>query len=282
VKREGNERASSTHPTQKEAIEAARELAHELDDIVIHRTDGTIRERVTYYGESGQPTNGDQRTERTERTERVAGPQDLVSVGRRVSWGAVLAGAVIAFASYVAMTLLALAIGLSAADRVEGRTFTVTSAIVSAIILLISLFLGGFVASRATAGETRAEGASYGVLVWGTMFLALALGGLGFGFGILGSMRPILANPNNTVSAERMRSEVGLTDDQVQRYEAMVRDPQRLAAETSAPEAAWWAFAGVAASLLAAIGGGLVGAGPELTLRRADNGRAVVAAPRPA
>src|SRR5215204_5340851 len=53
VKREGNERASSTHATQKEAIEAARELAKELDDIVIHRPDGTIRERVTYYGSNG-------------------------------------------------------------------------------------------------------------------------------------------------------------------------------------------------------------------------------------
>src|SRR3954464_12927812 len=54
VKREGNERSSSTHPTQKEAIESARELAKELDDIVIHRPDRTIRERVTYYGTNGQ------------------------------------------------------------------------------------------------------------------------------------------------------------------------------------------------------------------------------------
>jgi hypothetical protein len=54
VRREGNERVTTTSPTQRDAIEAARELAKEQDDIVIHRPDGTIRERVTYYG-SGSP-----------------------------------------------------------------------------------------------------------------------------------------------------------------------------------------------------------------------------------
>src|SRR5829696_7412576 len=102
VKREGNERASSTHPTQKDAIEAARELAKELDDIVIHRPDGTIRERVTYYGSNGQATNGNTEsqpqtataarteTRTTHRTEEV-GPEDVVGVSSRVSWEAVFA-----------------------------------------------------------------------------------------------------------------------------------------------------------------------------------------------
>src|SRR5262245_48597032 len=86
VRREGNERVSSTHPTQKDTIEAAREMAKERDDIVIHRPDGTIRERVTYFG-TAEPANGETRTTTTRETE--LDPRDVASVGSRVSWEAV-------------------------------------------------------------------------------------------------------------------------------------------------------------------------------------------------
>src|SRR5437773_12312751 len=96
VRREGNERVSSTHATQKDAIDAAREMANERDDIVIHRADGTIRERVTYSGPHEQPA-----AEPRPAVGAVAGaidPRDAVSVGTRVSWEAILAGAVVALA----------------------------------------------------------------------------------------------------------------------------------------------------------------------------------------
>ena len=121
VKREGNERASSTHETQKDAIEAARELAKERDDIVIHRADGTIRERVTYMGSNGDaepaaatPAPGIRTADGLPETE------DLVGVGSRVSWGAVLAGVVVAVTTYFTLSFLALAIGLSTMDRALG------------------------------------------------------------------------------------------------------------------------------------------------------------------
>ena len=71
VKKEGNERASSMHDTQAEAIESARELAHQHDDIVIHRPDGTIRERITYSGTSNSESNGGSQGGSTNQTERV-------------------------------------------------------------------------------------------------------------------------------------------------------------------------------------------------------------------
>src|SRR3954469_19264216 len=90
VRREGNDRVSSTHPTQKEAIEAARELAKERDDIVIHRPDGTIRERVTYMGGNGGSQEGRADTSNDSRRDSrtAVGPSDLFSVGSRVSWAA--------------------------------------------------------------------------------------------------------------------------------------------------------------------------------------------------
>lgn len=292
VKREGNERASSTHDTQKEAIEAARELAKELDDIVIHRPDGTIRERVTYYGSNG--TNG-----RSEGTATQPAPAtaigtadaargvrtaDVMSVGSRVSWEAVLAGSVVAVATYLALTLFALAVGLTARDWIGSKTFSVSAAAVGALILLFSLFLGGYVASRATAGENPGEGASYGVLVWGTTFLFLLLGGLGFGIGHLSGLRQLGPAADAVVSTERARQEMGLTDEQAAKYAALVRDSREVTAADPA-KAAWWTFVGVVVSMLAAIAGGFVGAGPELAFRRAPapaGNEPVAVAPRPA
>jgi len=59
VKPEGAERATSRHPTQKEAIEKARSIAENqpLGQIVIHKSDGTIREERT-YGKDPYPPKG--------------------------------------------------------------------------------------------------------------------------------------------------------------------------------------------------------------------------------
>lgn len=283
VKREGNERASSTHTTQKEAIEAARELAKELDDIVIHRPDGTIRERVTYYG-----SNGHAETETAAKTAVATDPkaelrpEDVLSVKSRVSWEAVLAGAVIAVAMYLTLTLFALSLGLTARDWLGSKTFTISAAAITSLILLFSLFVGGFVASRATAGENPGEGASYGVLVWGTTFMLLLLGGLGFGVGHLSGLRQVGPAAETVVSTERARQELGLTAEQADKYGAMVRESRGVTA-TETAKAAWWAFVGVLVSMLSAIAGGFVGAGPELAFRRTREPATVaVAAPRPA
>src|SRR5215204_2019567 len=49
VRSEGNERATSVHRTQAEAIEAARRIARaQQSELVIHRSDGRIRERDSY------------------------------------------------------------------------------------------------------------------------------------------------------------------------------------------------------------------------------------------
>jgi hypothetical protein len=287
VKREGNERASSTHQTQKEAIESARELAKELDDIVIHRADGTIRERVTYYGTNGQATNGNTESQpqtaaaRTgNRTEKV-GPEDVVGVGSRVSWEAVFAGAMVALAAYVTLSLFALALGLSISDQMWGRNFAVNAVTISGLILVLSLFLGGYIASACTAGEQPREAGMYGVLVWGTVFVLLLLGGFGFGLGHLSGLRE-LAPANATVRTEQMKQELKLTDEQAQHYETMVRDAGT-GWDVHTARAAWWATAGIAFSLLASIAGGWVGAGPALVLRPVANGGTGLApAPRPA
>jgi hypothetical protein len=49
VRGEGNERLTSRHTTQSEAIDAAREIAiNEQSEVVIHRPDGRIRDKDSY------------------------------------------------------------------------------------------------------------------------------------------------------------------------------------------------------------------------------------------
>lgn len=58
VRGEGNSRASSTHQTQKRAIDAAREQARKQgSEMIIHGRDGKIRERNT-YGKDPHPPKG--------------------------------------------------------------------------------------------------------------------------------------------------------------------------------------------------------------------------------
>jgi len=289
VKREGVERVNSTHSTQKDAIESARELAKEQDDIVIHRPDGTIRERVTYSGSNGNDSTGeanrsdrdDSRRNDTRRDEPH--PRDYTSVGTRVRWGAVFAGAVVAMALYVMLSLLANAIGLTAIDSMTPRSFTITAAIIAAVILIATMFLGGFIASRFTVGEEPSEAMTYGVLVWGTLLLFLLVTGAGLGVGAFAGLKQAAPDTAATGDVQAMKRELGLTDQQADKYQAYVQNVRATAERTNPATVAWWTFGGVALSLLAAVGGGLVGAGPEMFIRAVrEPRRTAVVVPHPA
>ena len=56
VRGEGNERVTSNHDTQREAIEQAREIARNQEsELLIHGKDGKIRARDSYGGDPFPP-----------------------------------------------------------------------------------------------------------------------------------------------------------------------------------------------------------------------------------
>jgi hypothetical protein len=56
VRGEGNDRLTSRHDTQGEAIDAAREIAiNQRSEVVIHRPDGRIRDRDSYGNDPFPP-----------------------------------------------------------------------------------------------------------------------------------------------------------------------------------------------------------------------------------
>lgn len=59
VKGEGNSRATSVHPTQREAIDAGREVArNQSGELLIHGRDGRIRERDSVANNDPFPPKG--------------------------------------------------------------------------------------------------------------------------------------------------------------------------------------------------------------------------------
>src|SRR5262245_22154664 len=150
LKREGQDKIQSTYATQKEAIDAGRDLARDDEvDLVVHRQDGTFRSVLTYTDD-----NMNERTTEHRSTTRVHA-HDVFPVGSRVSWGAVVAGAAIALTVQAILWIGGLAIGISVVDRASGRMMTIWSAVWLLVSTLIAMFLGGLVVSRVTTGQDK-------------------------------------------------------------------------------------------------------------------------------
>jgi hypothetical protein len=88
----------------------------------------------------------------------------------RVSWGAIIAGAVAALAVGILLHALGFALGLSAIDPRDPSTLRgsgLFTGIWSLITSFVALFVGGAVASRGSGVWTRGGGAIHGLVMWG-------------------------------------------------------------------------------------------------------------------
>jgi len=261
LKREGASKVESVHPTQKAAIDAGRDLARDDEvDLVVHRQDGTFRTVLSYTNEP--------MSDRTNGNGKKVEAHDLNSVGSRVSWGAVLAGAAIALALNAVLWLGGIALGITLLDQVNGRTLTTVGAIWMLASTLFSLFVGGFMVSRLTAGEDRQEAATYGVILWGVMFAAsmlLASAGVNTGTQIA-SLKPATAN-DSWLNAD-FYDKSGFNQETKDKLEAGRRRASEASGALSPQAAAWWAFTSLILSMGAAVAGSWLGAGPEFILVR--------------
>ena len=111
-------------------------------------------------------------------------------IARRISWGAIFAGTVIAMGMMVFFTTLGIGIGAASVDPLYDENpvsgLGIGGAIYIIVTQLISLAAGGYVAAR-LAGIPRTPSAlMHGAAVWGvsTLFLAyVAMTGAGAAFG---------------------------------------------------------------------------------------------------
>jgi hypothetical protein len=198
-------------------------------------------------------------------SEVVKPPQaeDLVSVGSRVSWGAIFAGALLALALYVLLTVLGAAVGLSVNDRVEPSKLRMAAVLWTVVTVSAALFVGGLVTSLFTVGENPVEALICGIIMW-ALFFGLLLGLSAAGVRAGGSLVSWAHAGGGWEEAAR---NAGVPADQIDQW-------RRRAGETASSQAlqetatrlAWYTFVGSWISMLAAALGAWVGAGPTFRI----------------
>ena len=101
----------------------------------------------------------------------IVGRPTILSRPRRISWGAVFAGVLIAIIVQVTLNLLGLAIGAAVVDPSEainpvGPTFSTGAVIWIAASTLLGIFAGGYVAAHLAGIPDELDGVLHGLLTW--------------------------------------------------------------------------------------------------------------------
>ena len=210
--------------------------------------------------------------------------EDVIPVRSRVSWGAIVAGSVLALSLYFMLALLGGATGMSISDKVSASNLGTGAAIYAIIVTVVCLFLGGYIASQLTTGENKIEGSLYGVFVWATVFAALLwlmAAGVKVGFNaMIGVATAGTVATTNTAQAdwEAIARQNGVPQDKIEEWKAKSKDAgntakaavenpmNQQAAADAATRATWYTFFGAWLSMMAAAAGGYVGSGPTIKM----------------
>jgi hypothetical protein len=99
----------------------------------------------------------------------------------RVSWGAILAGVVVAIVVQVLLSMLGIGIGAATldpggVDNPEASTFSIVSGLWYAVSGILAAFAGGYIAARMSGKTVPTTGALHGLTTWAvTTILVLYL-----------------------------------------------------------------------------------------------------------
>ena len=107
-------------------------------------------------------------------------PEGGPALPPRISWGAVIAGAVVAVIVGLMLNVLGVAVGASAIDVADrdtpsGTTFSVVGGLWLLAANLIGLAVGGYVAARFSGTADDTDGVLHGLSVWGIGYLLSAV-----------------------------------------------------------------------------------------------------------
>lgn len=205
--------------------------------------------------------------------------EDVAGVRSRISWPAVLAGAVLALATNMVLTLFFGAIGLTVAEAgVRANAIGIGALVAALISIVVSLFVGGWVSTQLTAGENERESVLYGILTW-ALVVAFSLAIVGMGaragyFALIGGS--MIAQSPAGQNWEQSARAAGVSQERIDALKASM-DPQRAQeaandpvlrerAERAAVGASWAALVGVMLSMAACIFGAMCGRGVAFRL----------------
>ncbi len=210
---------------------------------------------------------------------------------RRVSWGAIFAGTLVAMVIQIVLTLLGLSIGLGVVSQSPTTNALSSIGIGAAIWLvvstLISLYVGGYFAGRLAGLPTKPDGILNGIVVWAlatllSIFLATsAVGAAVSGMaGILGQglqvatkgataiapeaaeavkQNPRQAKQEAQQAIKEAKKQVQQVKQQAQQALGQVQQEATQATRQAAPVASGAALGGFIALVLGAIAAALGG-----------------------
>lgn len=206
--------------------------------------------------------------------------EDVAPLQSRISWGAILAGTVTALATSLVLTLFFTGIGLSltAAD-IRSNALEIGALVAAVVTVIVAMFVGGWVTTQLTAGETSREAVIHGILCWAAVTgvaLFLTVSGVratGY-FALMGGA--VVSQNANAASWEEAARQAGIPPARIEQWQADLRtgnvaatvnDPQtQEQARRTAVITAWVSLVGVLLSMGAAIGGAVAGCGPHFRL----------------
>jgi hypothetical protein len=217
-----------------------------------------------------------------------------------IRWSAILAGLAVGLGIQVLLMLIGVAAGFAvfgAGQRPEGESITVAAGIWNTVSMLISAFIGGYVASRASGLRRTSDGMLHGVVSWGAtmLFFSLMTGSvtgnalsraLGVatntavtataarpGDSAVGELLSSLERGDRTSAIGVLENRFGMSSEQARRAAdqaltmtgrspagADTRTGEVSNAAQAASAASAWLSGAILLSLLAGAGGGLLGA----------------------
>ena len=107
-------------------------------------------------------------------------PEGGPALPPRVSWGAILAGGIVAIVIGLTLNVLGIAIGATTVDAQQGDTpsgqaFGIAGGLWLLVANLIGLAVGGYVAARLSGTADETDSILHGLSVWGVGYLLAAL-----------------------------------------------------------------------------------------------------------
>jgi hypothetical protein len=181
-----------------------------------------------------------------------------------ISWGAVIAGVVVAVALGALLNLLGLAIGATAAnpwtmDSGDAKALTLGGGLWLAFSSAVALQVGAFIAARAAKYPDHHKGLFQGLAVWGVAFV-LAFAGIGSSVGGLLHGGDVAATAYATAADDASGADGKISD-------ADAKAAAEQAADNTAT-LAWWGVATMVLGAVGAIAGGRLGARHPVWHRR--------------
>jgi hypothetical protein len=201
-------------------------------------------------------------------TTTVGGAVPLTANLRRVSWGAIIAGVVVALAIQVLLAMLGAGIGLAAiepaqqGDNPSATSMGIGAAIWWALSGIVAAFAGGWVAARLAGVPSREAGMLHGIATWAAATLVVLYLLSSTASSIVGGAFNIVGRTLSGVGSAAGEA-VSAAAGQIGNPLEAIQDEIRSAANPDDPEAA-------GRQLAAAMGRVLTGEGDAVNQARQD------------